>query len=262
MAKFCTKCGTPLVDGRCPNCDKEAEKKVDASPKVTEAEETEEEVTAVHENYVHAILNMIKRPVNGMRESVADANSKVGLIMMALEALTSGLFVFFMVDKMVSAATGGLSDFGSYGSAISSQLPSAGGYFVKEILFSLAVSLILSALVLGLMKGMGGADMNWFQSCQIAGLKSLGCSMGWLLGTIGIILELYVFAVIILLLGLVLGNIYFMSGMLNYPKVKKDGAAYAIFLLNIIMAVIAYLFLTQMLSSAVTGGLHSLQNIL
>ena len=262
MAKFCTKCGTPLVDGRCPNCDKEVEKKVDTSPKVTEVEETEEEVTAVHENYVHAILNMIKRPVSGMRESVADANSKVGLIMMAVEALTSGLFVFFMIDKMVSAATGGLSNFGSYGSAISSQLPSAGGYFVKEILFSLAVSLILSALVLGLLKGMGGADINWFQSCQIAGLKSLGCSMGWLLGTIGMVMELYVFAIIILLLGVVLGNIYFVAGMLNYPKVKKDGTVYAIFLLTIIMAVITYLFLTQLVSSAATSGLDSLQSIL
>lgn len=182
--------------------------------------------------------------------------------MMALEALTSGLFVFFMIDKMVSAATGGLSNFGSYGSAISSQLPSAGGYFVKEILFSLAVSLILSALVLGLLKGMGGADINWFQSCQIAGLKSLGCSMGWLLGTIGMVMELYVFAIIILLLGVVLGNIYFVAGMLNYPKVKKDGTVYAIFLLTIIMAVITYLFLTQLVSSAATSGLDSLQSIL
>lgn len=84
MAKFCTKCGAPLVDGKCPMCDKE----VDTSPKWTATEE--EKVTAVHENYIHAILNMIKRPVTGMRESVADADSKVGLIMMALEALTSG----------------------------------------------------------------------------------------------------------------------------------------------------------------------------
>lgn len=256
MAKFCTKCGAPLVDGKCPMCDKE----VDTSPKWTATEE--EKVTAVHENYIHAILNMIKRPVTGMRESVADADSKVGLIMMALEALTSGFFVFFLIDKMVSTATSGLSSYGSYGSLVSRQLPSAGGYFVKEIIFSLAISLILSALVLGLMKGMGGADINWFQSCQIAGLKSLGCSMGWLLGTVGMILGLYVFAIIVLLCGILMGNIYFVVGMLNYPKVKKDGATYAIFLLAIIMVIIAYVFLTQMITSAIGSGFDSLQSIL
>ena len=86
--------------------------------------------------------------------------------------------------------------------------------------------------------------------------------MGWLLGTIGMVMELYVFAIIILLLGVVLGNIYFVAGMLNYPKVKKDGTVYAIFLLTIIMAVITYLFLTQLVSSAATSGLDSLQSIL
>ena len=91
MANFCTKCGTPLVDGRCPKCDP----KPDTSPKGDKKENGEDtEVHPVHENYIQALLNMIRRPVTGFQESVADENSKVGLILMGIEALASGLCVF------------------------------------------------------------------------------------------------------------------------------------------------------------------------
>src|SRR5699024_12850524 len=50
---FCTKCGTPLVDVRCPKCDP----KPDTSPKGDKKENGEDtEVHPVHENYIQAIL--------------------------------------------------------------------------------------------------------------------------------------------------------------------------------------------------------------
>lgn len=258
MANFCTKCGTPLVDGRCPKCDS----KPHTVPKGDKKDEGKgARVYPAHENYVQAILNMIKRPVTGFCESVADENSKVGLIMMGIEALASGLCVFFLIDKIVSKATAGLSSYGSFGSTVSSQLPSAGGYFLKEIILSMVIALITSLLVWGLMKGMGKADINWFQSCQIVGIKSLGCAMGWILAAVGVIVELYVFAVIVLLVGIALGNIYYYAAMFNYPKAKKDGITYAALLIVIIMAVVMYLMLTQMMTSAVGNGLDSLNSL-
>ena len=270
MANFCTKCGTPLVNGRCPKCDREPEtKQVFTGDSQGAAEETWSGGTTdrgaqakdAAQNYLQAVLNIIRRPVNGFRESVADKNSKVGLIMMGLEALTSGLCVFFLIDKMVSAATAGLSSFGSYGSVVSSQLPSAGGYFIREIIFSIVLSLILSLLVWGLLKGMRRADINWFQSCQVAGVKSLGCFMGWLIAALGVITGLYVVAILALVLGMALGNIYFVAAMLNYPKVRKDGTTYAIFLLVIILAIIYFFIFTQLMTSAVGEGLRSMENL-
>lgn len=259
MANFCTKCGTPLVDGRCPKCDP----KPDTSPKGDKKENGEDtEVHPVHENYIQAILNMIRRPVTGFQESVADENSKVGLILMGIEALASGLCVFFLIDKLISKATAGLTtSYGTFGSTISSQLPSAGGYFLKEVIFSMVFALITSLLVWGLMRGMGKAEINWFQSCQIVGVKSLGCAMGWILAAVGVIVELNVFAVIVLLVGMVLGNIYYYAALFNYPKTKKDGVTYAALLIVIIMAVIMYLVLTQMMTSAIGSGLDSLNSL-
>ena len=39
---------------------------------------------------------------------------------------------------------------------------------------------MIAALVMGLLKAMAEADINWFQSCQIAGMRSLGLSLGWI----------------------------------------------------------------------------------
>ena len=55
---------------------------------------------------------------------------------------------------------------------------------------------MIAALVMGLMKAMTGADINWFQSCQIAGMRSLGLSLGWILGILGLFLGMYQFAIL------------------------------------------------------------------
>ena len=52
---------------------------------------------------------------------------------------------------------------------------------------------MIAALVMGLMKAMAEADINWFQSCQIAGMRSLGLSLGWILGILGLFLGMYQF---------------------------------------------------------------------
>ena len=90
------------------------------------------------------------------------------------------------------------------------------------------VSLVIAALVMGLMKAMAEADINWFQSCQIVGMRSLGLSLGWILGILGLFLGMYQFAILIIVVGGVLGMIYMIVAMMSYPNTKKDMIAYVV----------------------------------
>lgn len=254
MAKFCTKCGAPLVDGQpCQYC---------------QGEEDNDNNTYVEygKNVFQMILELIKHPVDGFLESVEDEDSKIGLILMGIEAILNGLFLYILVYKIYSAAYSASSSImgTSFTSAVSNQMqvPSAGGFLIKGLLVSLILSLIISVLVWGLMRALGKAEINWLQSCQITGMKSLGASLGLIFAILGTIAGLYAFAIIVFLIGTVLGYIYFAADMISYPDTSKNAVVYSMLILVIIMMIVGGFIITEMLISAGTSSMRSLQNIL
>ena len=128
------------------------------------------------------------------------------------------------------------------------------------------VSLVIAALVMGLMKAVAEADINWFQSCQIAGMRSLGLSLGWILGILGLFLGMYQFAILIIVVGGVLGMIYMIVAMMSYPNTKKDMIAYVVLITILVATFISYFVLKEfVLSSLINNGgstTHFLNNIL
>lgn len=251
MANFCTKCGAPLVDGQpCQCCQ----------------EEGKQGYTEYGKNIFQMILKLIKHPVDGFSEFVEDEDGKIGLILMGIEAILNGIFLYIFVYKIYSAVySASTSVMGtSFTDAVSNQMqvPSAGGFLIKGLIVSAIISLIISGLVLGLMKALGKAEINWFQSCQITGMKSLGISLGLIFAILGTIVGLYAFAVISFLVGTVLGYIYFAADMISYPGASKDAVVYSMLILVIIMAIVGSFITVEMISSAGMSSLQSLQNIL
>ncbi|OLR60342.1 hypothetical protein BHF70_04495 [Anaerostipes sp. 494a] len=115
------------------------------------------------------------------------------------------------------------------------------------------------------MKAMAKAEINWFQSCQITGLKSLGASMGFILGILGIVLGLYQFSLIAIVIGSVLGYIYFIAGMVSYPDTNRDVVPYVILIVVVVSTIVAYFVLKEFVLSSLmnsSSSLRSLQNIL
>lgn len=276
MANFCTKCGRKLVDGQpCPCTLTEEtvqeeqvtyEQPQEEEVQYYEEKTTEEkqDVTAAAKNFLSAILDMIKRPSSGLSESVQDETSKVGLIMMGVEAVLAGLYLYMLVSKVISATMSGISSFTGT-SAAASQGPSAGGFLMYGIIITLIASLVVSGLVLGLMKTMGHAEMNWLQSCQIAGFKGLGSSIGWILAILGLVLGLYSFSILSIAVGAVLGFIYFVSAMMSYPGVKKDAVAYVALITMLVTTFVSYFVLKEFVFSSLLNSagssLNSLQSI-
>ena len=260
MPKFCTKCGSALINGKCPNCDSgQPMGQQDHKPNDSLNQQEHEPHTASTEHYKEQgkaffqnLLMIIKNPVDGLLVAAEDKNSKIGLIFMGIEAVLAGLFVFIFFSKIQgmietlsslssSDVSGNLISFSflivgcllnmgenmeTFGNMFTntSELtkPFMGGYLIREAIVVFLTSLIVSGLVYVLMRYMAHAEMNWFQSCQLVGLRSLGAAMGWLIAIIAVLLGLYNIAVIAIMLGMILSMIYLGVAMAVYPGTKRN----------------------------------------
>lgn len=281
MANFCTKCGRKLIDGQpciCTLQDAQKAQEAEQSKETTQDqtqytnyeeihyegpayEETQNDVKTQAMNFFTQALEMIKHPSTGFVNSVADENSKNGLILMGIEAILAGLYLYVLVQKIVATTLGGVSSALGMSSNMA-QTPSLGQFFGYGVLLTVIVSLVISALVMGLMNAMGHVKINWFQSCQIAGMRSLGLSLGWILGILGLFLGMYQFAILIISVGGILGFIYMMIALMSYPDVKKDAVAYIGLIIAVIAAFVAYFVLKEFVLSTLADSARSASNFL
>lgn len=280
MANFCTKCGRKLIDGQPCICtqqatQQEAEQSVFDTQQKTQNtqqtaqeinyegpvyEETKSDVKAQAMNFFTQALEMIKHPSTGFVKSVSDENSKNGLILMGIEAILTGLYLYVLLQKIVSTAMGGVNSL--LGTSRYAQTPSLGQFFVYGIIIAIVVSLVIAALAMGLMKGMAHAEINWFQSCQIAGMRSLGMSLGWILGVLGLFVGMYQFSILIIAVGSVLGSIYMIVAMMSYPNTKKDMIAYAVLIVWIVGTFVTYFILKEFIFSSLLNSAGSASSFL
>ena len=275
MAKFCTKCGRRLIDGQPCSCTQtqqnaedtqenayqsetaQAESQQTQQPVHDMQESVQKEVKDKAKNFFTQALEMIKHPSTGFASSVADENSKNGLILMGIQALLAGLYLYVFVQKIVSTALNGVSSFLGVSRYVG-QTPSFG----HGVILSIVVSLIISGVILGLMNAMGHAKINWFQACQIVGMRSLGSILALILAILGLLLGMYQFAVLIVLVGSVLTFIYSMVAMMSYPGVNKNAVAYIALIVEIVGAIVAYFIMKEFVFSALGSAAGSATNFL
>ena len=275
MANFCTKCGRKLINGQpciCTqqNAEDTQENAYQSETAQAESQQTQQQYTnyeeinyegpaseqnqsdvaAMTKNFFTQALEMIKHPSTGFASSVADENSKNGLILMGIQALLAGLYLYVFVQKIVSTALNGVSSFLGVSRYVG-QTPSFGQFFGYGVILSIVVSLIISGVILGLMNAMGHAKINWFQACQIVGMRSLGLLLG-----------MYQFAVLIVLVGSVLTFIYSMVAMMSYPGVNKNAVAYIALIVEIVGAIVAYFIMKEFVFSALGSAAGSATNFL
>ena len=293
MPKFCTKCGSALINGKCPNCDSgQPMGQQDHKPNDSLNQQEHEPHTASTEHYKEQgkaffqnLLMIIKNPVDGLLVAAEDKNSKIGLIFMGIEAVLAGLFVFIFFSKIQgmietlsslssSDVSGNLISFSflivgcllnmgenmeTFGNMFTntSELtkPFMGGYLIREAIVVFLTSLIVSGLVYVLMRYMAHAEINWFQSCQLVGLRSLGAAMGWLIAIIAVLLGLYNIAVIAITLGMILSMIYLGVAMAVYPGTKRNLIPYILLILAVVMILIVYVVMKGNLETLVGNNI-------
>ena len=78
---------------------------------------------------------------------------------------------------------------------------------------------------------------------------------GWILGILGLFLGMYQFAILIIVVGGVLGMIYMIVAMMSYPNTKKDMIAYVVLIPILVATFISYFVLKEfVLSSLINNG--------
>ena len=104
MAKFCTKCGSPLEDGKCPKCDKEKEEKKETKEVKETTETVEVTSNEMVESFKDIITNIFKTPVKVVKKYATEANMTFGLVAAGINAVAIGLLVHVLIDNILKIA--------------------------------------------------------------------------------------------------------------------------------------------------------------
>lgn len=161
MAKFCTKCGTPLEDGKCPKCKEETKKEVKTT--------TSTETVDVKESFMDC-LNILKKiftkPFEAIKDFVSDNKFVAGIIMIVVTAISTGLYKIATLKNMFDATSGSkfnANDLGDYlnaalsGNSFGPAKPDYVSEFFKTFAYNLveyaAIALIGYLVVSKIFKG-------------------------------------------------------------------------------------------------------------
>ena len=94
MAKFCTKCGKPLVDGKPCSCSLKEEKKQEKVEVEEEETSTNEVVASITDIY----KNVWKKPYQTMVK-YKEKNITLGLCLILINAVIFGIFGYFLINN-------------------------------------------------------------------------------------------------------------------------------------------------------------------
>lgn len=104
MAKFCTKCGKELVDGKCPKC-KEEEVVTTSTVDVKE----------LFMSCLNVFKKIVTKPIEAISEFVVENKFISGIIMIVATAISTGIYRISSLKNasVSSVANMSLQDFGS-----------------------------------------------------------------------------------------------------------------------------------------------------
>lgn len=235
MAKFCSKCGKPLEDGKPCNCE--------GTVKASSA--SQKGFGEMLKEYWELVKNVFKKPVTIVEENASEDKFGVALISMGASGIMMGLFICLIMKKMVGAL---LSGFGSL----------AGNVDVPYVKFFL-IGFVVMAGTFALMALIGylvfakmfKADTSIKKMFVIIGLSSIietvalaGCS----------VLALFELseAIIYCMSGLIivasiLSMTYLIKGIDKYAKVDSNKLGYALAIMYVATLVVVYLISTNIL---------------
>jgi len=221
MAKFCTKCGKELADGKACDCEKkDVGKKVASSSNGFDFNETVN-------NYVALIKGIFTKPADTIKKYATSDNFVLGIICLVINCLISGLFVYCLASEAISLVYsiiglgfGSLGGFGGY----SFEVP-----FIQTFLTGfafIAVFLVVLALMIFVIANVIMKDkINVKQSFSLVGVLSVFTTITTLLVILLVYINITVM-LIVMLLAMVFFFTYLYQGLSDITKVDKNKLAY------------------------------------
>lgn len=212
MAKFCTKCGKKLEDGKACDCAKEKN--------VTSKKE--EVVTTSNANdIINSLIEIVKgifvKPIDTIRKYTDDNNMTLGIILMAINSLITGFMVYFLAKESM----GLVSSMMGYGSLYSLSGMNVEVPFMKVVGFTfliMAVYFVVLAFVSYLVANkLFKADTSWKKAIASIGVCSALTSVTTIVAIVCIYISMTVFAIVI-----ALGALLFLGYYYHSIKISSD----------------------------------------
>lgn len=144
MAKFCTKCGKKLEEGK--TCDCQKNKKVEE--KLVETTSTQINIKESLMDCVNVFKNIFIKPVEAIKEFVCDNKFIAGIIMIVVAAISTGLYRIAELKNSSSVLDTDAFNVGKIlNSALSGSSFSTEPEYFKEFLTTFATNLVEYALI-------------------------------------------------------------------------------------------------------------------
>lgn len=228
MAKFCTKCGKELKDGKC-DCSTKEEKKV-------EEVKTTTSTNGAFDDLKDILIGIFKEPSTTVKKFANDKNFIISLIFLGACALFSGVFMFCLYDALMkllatlgtlAGGFGSLLGLGSLSGTSSLYSISFGTIFFK-IFFYVAIYLVTYAGMMTLMsKVIFKQNTDFKKILTVTGLSSgfMICSL--ILGSIFAYVKLGL-GLVIFIIGIVLSLVNLVITAKETLEIDKDKILYTV----------------------------------
>lgn len=140
MAKFCTKCGKELKEGKTCDC-----KKTSKNVKNNQIDLKESSIDCLN-----VFKKIFTKPFEAIKEFVCDNKFIAGIIMIVVAALTTGIYKIATLKSMYSASSASsfnTSDLSSLFGSLSNGLSVSEPEYLKEFFTTFATNLVEYALI-------------------------------------------------------------------------------------------------------------------
>lgn len=226
MAKFCTKCGSPLEDGKPCKCE---------GVEVKETTTSKFNIGDLLKEYLEVVKKTFSKPVDTLKEYASDDNFNLSLIAIAVLGLVTGLFTCLIMKNML----------GIYSGLI--EIP-----YLKLFI----VSFISGVAGIALMALVAYVISDKFFKCEttikkmmvLFGLSSTILSVALLVASLCTLVELNMTIVyLIVAAGALLNLCYNVKGIEHYTKLNTNVIGYTMILTTGISSTILYFVIKEVL---------------
>ncbi len=257
MAKFCTKCGKPLVDGKPCSCSLE---KVEEKEKVVEQEEervsskrnvedsdtdTSVDFSGILNDYVSIVKGIFKKPKETLKKYCTEAYFNVACLSIILNAIVfGGLFHIFLdnclkkmgfsvktIQQFIATVTDGLSYLGVDASVDTN-------FFLKGTLGMAIVSALLIGVMYLVHTQAFKKRIDIKRVVTLVGVAETVLTVGFLLTIVGSYLHVAI-ALIIFLFGTVMFFTNLHQGYMEISNLNEDKSILT-YIISIIIPTIAF----------------------
>ena len=212
MAKFCTKCGKKLEDGKpCDCCKKEVKKEV-----VVESKTNGFDFNECVNSYIEIVKGVFVKPIDTIKKFATSSNFVLGLIALAINCIAKESI------NLISSFTGGYSSLLAMSSSI--DVP-----FMKTFLYGIlfmAVGFSVTALMIYVMVGVIFKDkIDMKKAFSLVGVCSVFTTVTTVVSIILNYISIKLMMVVLLISGIFyLTHLY--QGVQETTEVDKNKLAY------------------------------------